>query len=32
MYAPMGVLGVARMLRQKWRRDAPAAGALQKTS
>ena len=32
MYAPMGVLGVARMLRQKWRRDAPAPGALQKTS
>jgi branched-chain amino acid transport system permease protein len=32
MYAPMGVLGVARLLRQKWRRNAPTAGALQKTS
>jgi branched-chain amino acid transport system permease protein len=31
IYAPTGVLGVARTLRQKWRPQAPAARALQKT-
>jgi branched-chain amino acid transport system permease protein len=31
MYAPMGVLGVARQLRQKWRRESTPAGALQKS-
>jgi branched-chain amino acid transport system permease protein len=31
MYAPMGALGVAKQLRQKWRRQSPPTGALQKS-
>ena len=31
MYAPMGALGVAKQLRQKWRRPSTPAAALQKS-
>ena len=31
MYAPMGALGVAKQLRQKWRRQSTPAAALQKS-
>jgi hypothetical protein len=31
MYAPMGALGVAKQLRQKWRRQSTPTGALQKS-